>query len=277
MDTSKELTPGESENSLIDSTPITSQIIEPVETLPAYKRKPYEFTEQRKENLRRANQTRKEKGELRKILKCKYDEAASELQKTYKAQLIELLDLRKDIVKPPTISTLPTMSAATASSIPIVPVTATNSTRKTVKNKRESSSEDEEPTPVKAKKGKKVVESDDSSSSEEEKVLKKKKSVKKSKKKVVYIEDSDESSESPSPVHVKKVSHRTKKTHFKDYASDSDSDSSGDEYMQRREYQKQMRNMKSMGPPRRDHYDAPPHPAHFIQNSQVGTHSGCRF
>jgi len=270
------------------SNPLPQKIESSGEITPYTRDAHFIYTDARKQNLAKANQARKEQSELRKILKNKYEEAAAELQKSYKLQLFTLrqsiIDAGKNSGPKAPISTPtpsspvlpePEMSASSSSTPAVVSsASAPPPSKRKSKVKREESSDEEEKELVvesrkKSKKAPPPPSSDESSSSEEE--VRKKKSRKTTRKNPKYISSSDESSVEDPPFR-KPTKRRTRKPVQEILSEESDFDEDVRPVLKDREKRRGVEYYhggRGIPPPQAMPY--------YTQNSQVGVHSGCRF
>lgn len=198
---------------------LETPVQEEVEKSVGVRRKPFVYTEKRKENLAKANLARLEKNVIKKNFKGQLEDMAKDIQTIYETRLQQIINSTdKNVPLPPpepSSDTTPppnppmASSTASASAIPIEPVLKERKSKKRVSYPSDSSSEsDDEPVKPKKrttkKKGKKVktVSYDSSSSEEEEEQApkhrkhKKPKKKKPSKRQSQYITSSEESGES---------------------------------------------------------------------------------
>lgn len=153
------------------------------------KKKPFVFTEKRKESFAKANQVRLDRQQWSKKLREDYTKATQDLKSVFQQRIQEL---NYNSTNPPIISDP-------------VPVPTQEITEMSTKQTQEQEIPIEKVVPEqkKEKKPPKIVYASDSDSDESTIIVRKPKKTKKpkSKKKVVYVEsDSEESSEEEAPI-----------------------------------------------------------------------------
>lgn len=164
--------PPEEKNSLKADNILHEEEVSKNETCPI-PRKPYVFTEKRKQNLAKANQTRLEKSSLKKSFRGQLDEMAKDLQTIYEKKVQEIInqgisasstsssELNSSSAPSPdsAMSSSSSSSAAQESSIPIERVEPKQKTRKrrpSYKDTSDTSSSDESEPPKRKPKPRKT-------------------------------------------------------------------------------------------------------------------------